>query len=535
MDDAALLWGAPKKKKQSQQPPVPTPPPAAAPADAADDTAGDTFGELGLAEWVERTLSGLSIVTPTQIQRRSIPLVLQGKDVCGTACTGSGKTAAYALPILHTLAKDPYGVYACVMAPTREITMQVADQFRIFGATFDVQVLTLVGGVENQPQQRVLERRPPIVVATPGRLKDTLALHDTAKCFRRLKYLVFDEADRLLDESFEETVDEILALLGKARYQLLLFSATLSAEALSQSNQLKRIGWDKRDFTVVDTGETEESIYTSAGGLTELYVFMPAAVKLCYLVNILEGTKQIPWQSAMVFVASCRECEVVRLTLQELGLPVCSINSLLTQKQRMDNLSMFKLGRAKILVGTDVASRGLDIPKVDLVLNYDIPKLSKTYVHRAGRTARAGRSGRCCSLVTPLDIKNLQKIESHVSKKFDCVRLSEEKCNDLLDVVVAARTRAKLSVNQNFGERLRENEARRERAPRDLRREAKQEAASHAALAQRRRTKTSDDTAPTTEPQRKRSASTAAVASGTVVAKKKKKVAKKAMAKALQA
>ena len=444
----------------------------------------ENFKVLGVAEWAVESLKAVKIIKPTPVQVMSIPKILRGDDVCGTACTGSGKTAAYAVPILQKLAVDPYGVFATVITPTREITMQVADQFKAFGASFKVHVLTLVGGVEQTPQQRELGRRPPIVVATPGRLRDTLEVHGIIQSFRKLKFLVLDEADRILDDSFKSTIDDIFRLLSPARYQLLLFSATLSPTSLAEANSLSRIGWDKKAYTTVDVGETEESIYTSAANLQEEYIYVQHEVKLCYLGKIMEGVPEIPWKSCMVFAASCRECEVVRLTLQELGLPVVSLNSLLNQKQRLDSLSMFKLGVAKILVATDVASRGLDIPKVDLVIHYDMPKLSKTYIHRAGRTARAGKSGRCLSMITPHSYSAMKKIETHIGKIIKQVRISDDDAADLLDIVVAARTRAKLSVNQNFGDRLRENEGRKSR---DLKLEMQIESATHQKLLQHRK------------------------------------------------
>ena len=452
---------------------------------------GRSFTDLGLQKWAVDTLAELSIETPTAVQDKCIPLVLGGKDVCGTACTGSGKTAAYALPILQALCADPYGVFAVVVAPTREIAVQVTDQFKVLGGSFSVDVLTLIGGVENHPQQKVLERRPPIVVATPGRLLDTLKVPHVVNGFRKLRYLVLDEADRLLDESFQETMDGIFKILRRCnptRYQLLLFSATLSSLSLDQHDVLKRIGWDKRGYEVVDTGETEEGIYTSATGLTEAYISVPDKVKLATLAEVLDCTaekgqeeKENPfdftWKSAIVFCASCQECEVVRLTLQELGLPVVSINSLLEQKQRTESLSMFKMGKGRILIATDVASRGLDIPHVDLVVNYDLPKLTKTYVHRAGRTARAGRTGCCLSVCERSDLRTIKKFESHVGKKFKKWSYNEDAVLDTLEVVVAARTRAKMSVNQRFGEMLREREESKVR--RNIQSEVTEEKESH--------------------------------------------------------
>ena len=548
MDDSALLWGAPaapaKETTPALKPSVPTPAtsttlvaPAVpadpdADADAADSSAAAvtdaTFEGLGLGKWAVQTLAGLSITTPTSVQVQSIPKILSGRDVCGTACTGSGKTAAYALPILQQLHTDPYGVFAVVIAPTREITMQIADCFRVMGSSFSVNVLTLVGGVEQQPQQRALERRPPVVVATPGRLCDTMQVHNTMDCFRKLRFLVLDEADRLLDESFQETIDTILKMLRrvKSRYQLLLYSATLSVASLEQNSDLKRLGWHKRPYDVVDTGETEETLYTSAENLTECFMVVPDEVKLCSLVDMLEGERtDVRWKSCIIFVASCRECEVVRLTLQELGLPVVSINSLLEQRQRTDSLSMFKLGQAKILVATDVASRGLDIPKVDLVLNYDLPRLSKNYVHRAGRTARAGKSGQCVCIATRSDLSRVRKFERHVNKTFAELRCDRDTCADLMDVVVAARTRAKLSVNQRFGDRLREHED--NRVVRDLKREVKEEEATHVARGGRQRPasappaakRAKTDAAPAQKPKPKAKANKAAPAG----AKKKKK------------
>eukprot|EP01065_Artemidia_motanka_P053318 TRINITY_DN9868_c0_g1_i1.p1 TRINITY_DN9868_c0_g1~~TRINITY_DN9868_c0_g1_i1.p1 ORF type:complete len:652 (+),score=165.97 TRINITY_DN9868_c0_g1_i1:52-1956(+) len=428
-----------------------------------------TFPALGLSTGLCNTLQTLSIVTPTPVQREAIPLVIQGRDICATACTGSGKTAAFALPILDALAKDPYGVFALCLTPARELAQQVAEQFSAFGARFGVQVMTLVGGLQHLGQQRKLETRPHIVVGTPGRVRATLDIGETKKMFRRLRYLVIDEADRILDGSFDADIEAISAYLPSASRgrQTLLFSATLSEESLRQDGALRRIGWGAdHKYAVVDTGEREDSLYKTADKMTEMYAFVPMAVKLCALVYLLSESTAVRWRSCMVFVSSCRECEVVRMSLQELGLPVVSIDSLLPQRSRQESLVMFKLGDARILVGTDVASRGLDIPRVDLVVNYDVPNLSRNYVHRAGRTARAGRAGSVISIVTERDVRRLHRIEAHIGRKLQEFRMPDSKVTELLDDVTQARTRAKVNVNQQFGDRLREAE---DRAPRNTR------------------------------------------------------------------
>eukprot|EP00755_Sulcionema_specki_P008324 Sspe_Gene.40601::Locus_19624_Transcript_1_1_Confidence_1.000_Length_2020::g.40601::m.40601/K14778/DDX49, DBP8; ATP-dependent RNA helicase DDX49/DBP8 len=477
-DSASLLWGTKSRPARDTTAATTTttttsvsPPPSATPEPEARGKDVETFSEINIEPWLVKTLETLSIVKPTPVQRMAIPLILAGRDVCSTACTGSGKTAAFALPIIQTLAKDPYGVYALTLTPTRELAQQVADQFRVFGSSFRVHVTTLLGGVEQQGQQRELERRPPIVVATPGRLRDTLKVHGVIRMFRRLRYLVFDEADRMLDESFEETIDDILTMLGPStNRQTLLFSATVSADELAKSGALRRLRWETdsgvKDFSVVDTGQTEEGVYETARGLTEQCIFMPKAAKLCYLCHLIEDTR-FPWRSGMIFVGSSRECEVVRHTMQELGLPVVSINSLLSQKQRSTSLTLFRLGKARLLVATDVASRGLDIPRVDLVINYDLPKLAKTYMHRAGRTARKDQEGRVVSLVTEGDVRAVHRIEKFTGRKWSKLDVDEEKCAEMFEDVLAARTRAKVNINHQFGERLREAEER--KAPRDMR------------------------------------------------------------------
>lgn len=362
----------------------------------------NTFSELGLSEWLERVCGDLGIVEPTPVQKGCIPAILQGRNVIGVAQTGTGKTAAFALPVIHALSKDPFGVFNLVLTPTRELAFQIADQYKAFGSGQTLRVSVVVGGLDFQDQAKQLEKRPHIVIATPGRLK---ALIDSdgrlAKVFHRTAFLILDEADRLLDESFESDLDTILSLLPLKR-QTLLFSATMTSTLVTLQKSLLKDAFVFEAYSGLKT----------ATGLREEVMVIPAKVKEVYLSYILRELENFEVKSCIVFAGTRKSCQNLGILLAELEINVAALHSGLAQKDRMGALERFKSGRASILLATDVASRGLDIPEVDLVINFDLPKLPSDYVHRVGRTARAGRGGWSLSFVSQYDIDLLKTIES---------------------------------------------------------------------------------------------------------------------------
>lgn len=292
---------------------------------------------------------------------------MQGKDIIGLAETGSGKTGAFAIPILQALLQNPQRLFAVVLCPTRELAFQINEVFDALGSSIALHTACIVGGVDMMTQAVVLAKRPHVIVATPGRLVDHL---QNTKGFnlRLLKFLVMDEADRMLSMDFEEEINKILAVIPHERTTF-LFSATMT-------NKVAKL----QKASLVDPVKVEVSTkFQTPKTLVQNYMFIPAKWKDCYLAYILDEFKG---QICIIFVATCNNALRVALLLRNLGFGAVCLHGQMSQPKRLGALNKFKSGQRHILVATDVASRGLDIPNVDLVLNYDIPSNGKDYVHR---------------------------------------------------------------------------------------------------------------------------------------------------------
>ncbi|EMD38359.1 hypothetical protein CERSUDRAFT_49063 [Gelatoporia subvermispora B] len=373
-------------------------------AEEASTSTTSSFRSLGLIEPLLEAVDQLHYTTPTEIQAEVLPHALQGRDIIGVAATGSGKTAAFALPILQKLWEEPKGLFACVMAPTRELAYQISQQFESLGSAIGVRCATIVGGMPIMDQAVALAKRPHIVVATPGRLNDHL---ENTKGFslRGLKFLVMDEADRLLDMDFGPIIDKILKVIPKERTTY-LFSATMTTKVAklqraSLSNPVR-----------VEVSEK----YSTVSTLLQYYLFIPLVQKDVHLIYLANSLAQ---NSIIIFTRTVHDAQRLSIILRTLGFPAVPLHGQLSQSARLGALGKFKSGGRKVLVATDVASRGLDIPSVDVVINYDIPTHSKDYIHRVGRTARAGRSGKSVTLVTQYDVELVQRIEATIGKKME--------------------------------------------------------------------------------------------------------------------
>ncbi|KAA8527198.1 hypothetical protein F0562_008573 [Nyssa sinensis] len=355
-----------------------------------------SFSDLGLAEWAVQTCQELGMKKPTPVQHHCIPRILAGEDVLGLAQTGSGKTAAFALPILHRLAEDPYGVFALVVTPTRELAYQLAEQFRALGSCLNLRCAVVVGGMDMINQSKTLMQRPHVIIATPGRIKVLIEENpDIPAVFSKTKFLVLDEADRVLDVGFEEELRVVFQCLPNNR-QTLLFSATMTSDLQT----LLELSANKAYFYEAYEG------FKTVESLKQQYIFIPKNVKDVYLLHILPRMEDMGIRSAIIFVSTCRSCHLLSLLLEELDLEAAALHSFKSQSLRLSALHRFKSGQVPVLLATDVASRGLDIPTVDLVINYDIPRYPRDYVHRVGRTARAGRGGLAVSFVTQNDVRS---------------------------------------------------------------------------------------------------------------------------------
>uniref|UniRef100_A0A8C5Q628 RNA helicase n=1 Tax=Leptobrachium leishanense TaxID=445787 RepID=A0A8C5Q628_9ANUR len=357
-----------------------------------------TFRDLGVVDVLCEACEQLGWKQPTKIQIETIPVALQGRDIIGLAETGSGKTGAFALPILQGLLENPQRLYALVLTPTRELAFQISEQFEALGSSIGVKSAVIVGGIDMMSQALTLAKKPHVIIATPGRLIDHL---ENTKGFnlKALKYLVMDEADRILNMDFETEMDKILKVISRDR-RTFLFSATMT----------------KKD---------------------------------CYLVYVLN---ELAGNSFMIFCSTCNNTQRVALLLRNLGFTAISLHGQMSQNKRLGSLNKFKSKSRSILLATDVASRGLDIPHVDVVINFDIPTHSKDYIHRVGRTARAGRSGKAITFVTQYDVELFQRIEHLIGKKLPAFPTQEEEVMMLNERVSEAQRFARIELREH-GER----------------------------------------------------------------------------------
>ncbi|ODV96075.1 hypothetical protein PACTADRAFT_49490, partial [Pachysolen tannophilus NRRL Y-2460] len=352
-----------------------------------------SFQTLSLSRPVLKGLAQLGYTRPTPIQSASIPISLLGKDIVAGAVTGSGKTAAYMIPIIERLLYKPTKIPATrviVLAPTRELAIQVCDvgkkigQF-VNGLTFGL----AVGGLNLRQQEQELKSRPDIVIATPGRFIDHIR-NSPSFNVDSVEVLVFDEADRMLEEGFQSELTEILSLLPTKR-QTSLFSATMNSKIKS----LIQLGLNKPVRIMIDPPKQ------AATGLVQEFVRIRKreSLKPAVLFNILKKIDSKQQNRIVVFVSRKEMAHKLRIILGLLGIKVAELHGSLSQEQRLKSITDFKNLKVPVLICTDLASRGLDIPKIEFVLNYDMPKNFEIYLHRVGRTARAGREGRSISFV----------------------------------------------------------------------------------------------------------------------------------------
>ncbi len=364
-----------------------------------------SFSELALCPELQATLQNLGYHQPTPIQAQAIPLVLRGDDVLAEAQTGTGKTASFALPIIEKLSKKPVKGYrpvrALVLAPTRELAIQVADNTFEYGRSLNMRVMPVYGGVPIANQIKRLQKGADILVATPGRLLDLL--RQKAIALNKLEFLVLDEADRMLDLGFIDPIQKIMDYAADDR-QTLLFTATAdeSVEVLAEFYLN-----NPRKVKVTPRNSTAQSIRQFAYQVDH----SQKADVLSYLIS--EGA----WGQTLVFVRTRKKVDEVTAYLQREGIDAAAIHGEKTQRERSRMLSEFTSGKLRVLVATDVAARGLDIESLPYVVNYDLPNQPEVYVHRIGRTGRAGERGEAVSLVAPAEREFLQRIEKLIKQK----------------------------------------------------------------------------------------------------------------------
>ncbi|KAK1564049.1 DEAD/DEAH box helicase [Colletotrichum navitas] len=400
-------------------------------ADASEEVT-KSFKDLGVVDSLCDACANLGYTKPTPIQAQSIPHALANRDIIGLAETGSGKTAAFALPVIQALLEKPQAFFGLVLAPTRELAAQIGQQFEALGSLISLRTAVIVGGLDMVAQAIALGKKPHVIVATPGRLVDHL---EKTKGFslRSLKYLVMDEADRLLDMDFGPSIDKILKFIPRER-RTFLFSATMS----SKIESLQRASL--RDPVRVSISSNK---YQTVSTLLQYYLFIPHQLKDTYLIYL---ANEFAGQKLVVFTRTVSETQRLAILLRTLGFGAIPLHGQLNQTARLGALNKFRAGERSILVATDVAARGLDIPLVDVVINHDLAQDSKTHVHRIGRTARAGKSGIALSLVTQYDLEIWLRIEAALGKKLDEYPTQKEEVMVFQNRVEEAQRHARMEM-----------------------------------------------------------------------------------------
>lgn len=367
------------------------------------------FNDLGLSDKLALKCASLNFTEPTQIQKRAIPVILRGADLIGCAETGTGKTAAFLLPAIQQMTlRQKTGIRVLIIAPTRELVSQIESAYRQF-APKKPACVSLIGGASMKSQCEALKRGPSFVIATPGRLLDHVE-RGTVN-ISKIDLLILDEADRMLDMGFLPAVRKILSRVPEKR-QTLLFSATMSPSvkelAYSIMNKPELIEVNRRNMTAQTI---EQVVYPVA-----------TASKTALLLNLLENNN---YERVIVFTRTRRGAERLAHILTARELKANRIHADRSQLQRESALRDFRQGKTRVLVATDIASRGIDVDSVSHVINYDVPEAPEDYVHRVGRTGRAGNQGQAITLVTPVEEMTIRGIEKLTAQKLKRVVLPD--------------------------------------------------------------------------------------------------------------
>jgi len=357
-------------------------------------SSNSSFYGLGIAPKILGELDRMRFTIPTPIQHKAIPVAIEGKDIIGVAQTGTGKTLAFAIPTIQQLAQKKGR--CLVLVPTRELAIQVDETFRKLTPAFGMSTAVIIGGASMNLQLQALRRNPRIIIATPGRLVDHI--RQRTVLLADMNILVLDEADRMLDMGFMPQIEEILKFIPKVR-QTMLFSATIPPAIISVATSYMKL---PIHIEVAPSGTTVERV------VQELFIVKHEAKKQL-LGKILKQYNG----SVLLFSRTKRGAAKITHLLRAAGHRAAEIHSDRSLGQRKEALEGFKSGRYRILVATDIAARGIDVTGIELVINYDLPEDAENYVHRIGRTARAGRGGRAISFATPdqgIDVRNIEKL-----------------------------------------------------------------------------------------------------------------------------
>ena len=394
----------------------------------------DSFDDMKLEKWIKKVIAYLSYKNPTIVQKYIIPEILNDKSVIAISKTGTGKTASFCLPILSELSKDPYGLYSIILEPTRELVIQVEEKLKLFSTGFNLRMCSIIGGEDYTTQLKELDKIPHIIIATPGRLV-TFLENNYIKLVQNLKYFVMDEFDQLLNDTIRPDIEKIIKFLPENR-KTLFFSATI----FQTKNELKKYlgkndtgelyyynnNEDINDEKEVKDDEDQKNnsnnsipikIKNKINEDVDLkYILVPQKLKEHYLLYLLRN--KYKETNCLIFVNHVKQCDFLYNLCKLFELKVSHLHSKMTQRNRREDLQKFKGSISKFLISTDLASRGLDIKQCDLVINFDMPHTSQTFIHRAGRTGRIGNKGLCISFVSQHDIELLNGIESELDADF---------------------------------------------------------------------------------------------------------------------
>ncbi|MDD2696965.1 MAG: DEAD/DEAH box helicase [Candidatus Pacebacteria bacterium] len=365
-----------------------------------------SFYGLGIAPGILEILKKIRYVTPTPIQYQSIPIAIQGKDIVGIAQTGTGKTLAFGIPMIQRLASTK-GL-GLVLLPTRELALQIDAEIRKVGNYLGLRTAVLIGGVPIGPQIASIRRNPHIIMATPGRLIDHL--HQRTVTLKNVNILILDEADRMLDMGFLPQIREILRAVPRER-QTMLFSATISPEIMSIASANMKF---PIRVEIAPTGTTVESVSQD--------IFIVAREEKLRLLEKVLAQYSGP---TLIFTRTKYGAHRIARAISQMGYSAAEIHSNRTFPQRKIALDGFKSGKYRVLVATDIMARGIDVIGIELVINYDLPSQAEDYVHRIGRTARAGMKGRAISFVTPSEQGEIRAIEWLIRKKLNVSTIPE--------------------------------------------------------------------------------------------------------------
>ncbi len=383
------------------------------------------FEDYRIAEGIKTSISKLGFKKPTDIQYKAIPPILKGEDVLAIAQTGTGKTAAFAIPILHILQERkikgrPDGVKCLVMAPTHELALQLDSVFNTLGKHTRITTFCIHGGVDQQPQIEQLNKGVDVLIATPGRMFDLVS--QGALNLKRVEILVLDEADHMLDLGFIKDINDLMRHLPKKR-QTLFFSATIN-------DKIKNLAYSLVTNAIRIQISPEDPV---AKNIEHAVAFVEMDDKRFFLEYLI---KDHPEKKILVFVRTKVRAERVKKAMERVDIVTDTIHSDKLQEERERTMRSFRKGELKVLIATDVSARGIDIPNVEYVVNYDLPESSEQYVHRVGRTGRASQKGQAVSFCSSEEKELLEDIEKNLGKAIQRIAISKNDYQNTLDFTV---------------------------------------------------------------------------------------------------